>query len=103
MGSAEAESWRRCRSNRVEELAEAVPGCVRAGRPRSQVGILSSLLPIKGARAALPGRSPADAAQPSRLVALRGPSCVFVDNSSFFVSGEHNHVIRRLPVPETLG
>ena len=25
MGSAEAESWRRCRSSRVEEMAEALP------------------------------------------------------------------------------
>ena len=40
MGSADAESWRRCRSSRVEELAEAVPGLVRAGRPRSRVGFI---------------------------------------------------------------
>ena len=40
MGSAEAESWRRCRSSRVEELAEAVPKRVRAGRPRSRVGCI---------------------------------------------------------------
>ena len=38
MGPAEAASWRRCRSTRVEQLAEAVPGRVRAGRPRSRVG-----------------------------------------------------------------
>ena len=37
MGSAEAESWRRYRSSRVEEMAEAVPRLVRAGRPRSRV------------------------------------------------------------------
>ena len=40
MGSAEADSWRRCRSTRVEEMAEAVPRLVRAGRPRSRVGFL---------------------------------------------------------------
>ena len=31
MGSVEAESWLRCRSIRVEEMAEAVSGFVRAG------------------------------------------------------------------------
>ena len=35
-GQAEGEPGRRCRSIQVEELAEAVPGIVRAGRPRSQ-------------------------------------------------------------------
>ena len=29
---------RRCRSSRVEEMAEAVPRIVRASRPRSRVG-----------------------------------------------------------------
>ncbi len=37
MGPAEAEPWRCCRSIRVEEMGEAIPGFVRAGRPRSQV------------------------------------------------------------------
>ncbi len=37
MGPAEAEPWRRCRSIRVEEMGEAIPGFVRAGRPRSRV------------------------------------------------------------------
>ena len=37
MGPAEAEPWRRCRSIRVEEMGEAMPGFVRAGRPRSRV------------------------------------------------------------------
>ena len=41
-GSAQAESWRHCRSSRVEEMAETVPTDVRAGRPRSRVGFLSS-------------------------------------------------------------
>ena len=36
MGWAEAESRRRCLSSRLEEMAEAVPGLVRAGRPRSR-------------------------------------------------------------------
>ena len=36
MGPAEAEPWRRCRSIRVEEMGEAIPGFVRAGRPRSR-------------------------------------------------------------------
>ena len=40
MGSAQSEQWRRCRSTRVEEMTEAVPGPVRAGRPRSRVGFI---------------------------------------------------------------
>ena len=40
MGLAEAEFWRRCRSIQVEEMAEAVPESVRAGRPRSRVGFI---------------------------------------------------------------
>ncbi|MCY3758049.1 MAG: hypothetical protein OXG96_10030, partial [Acidobacteria bacterium] len=40
MDSAEAEPGRRCRSTRVEKLAEAVPRRVRAGRPRSRVGFI---------------------------------------------------------------
>ena len=40
MGSAEAESWHRCRSSPVEEMAEAVPRLVRAGRPRSGVDFI---------------------------------------------------------------
>ena len=36
MGPAEAEPWRRCRSIRVEEMGEAIPRFVRAGRPRSR-------------------------------------------------------------------
>ena len=40
MGPAEAEPWRRCRSPQVEEMGEAVPGFVRAGRPRSRVGFI---------------------------------------------------------------
>ena len=39
MGSAEAGSWRRCRSSRVEEMAEAVPRIVRAGRPALPGGL----------------------------------------------------------------
>ena len=35
-GQAEGEPGRRCRSIQVEEMAEAVPVIVRAGRPRSQ-------------------------------------------------------------------
>ena len=40
MGSAKAESRPRCRSTPVEEMAEAVPNMVRAGRPRSRVGFI---------------------------------------------------------------
>ena len=36
---------------------------------------------LDGARAGLPGRTPADAAEPSPLPALRGPSGNFVDRS----------------------
>ena len=39
IGWAEGEPWRRCRSIQVEEMAKAVPGLVRAGRPRSQEAI----------------------------------------------------------------
>ncbi len=37
MDSDKAESWRRCRSSRVEEMAEAARRRMRAGRPRSRV------------------------------------------------------------------
>ena len=40
MGPAEAESWHSCQSIPVEEIAKGVPGRVRAGRPRSRVGII---------------------------------------------------------------
>ena len=40
MGPAEAEAGRRCRLIPVEEMAEAVPGLVRAGRPRSREAII---------------------------------------------------------------
>ena len=36
IGQAEGEPWRRCRLIQVGEMAEAVPGLVRAGRPRSR-------------------------------------------------------------------
>ena len=36
IGQAEGEPWRRCRLIQVGEMAQAVPGLVRAGRPRSQ-------------------------------------------------------------------
>ena len=36
-GQAEGEPGRRCRSIQAEEMAEAVPDFVRAGRPRSRV------------------------------------------------------------------
>ena len=37
---AEGESWRRFRLIQVGEMAEAVPGLVRAGRPRSREAII---------------------------------------------------------------
>ena len=40
IGQAEGEPWRRCRLIQVGEMAEAVPGLVRAGRPRSQEAII---------------------------------------------------------------
>ena len=40
IGQAEGEPWRRCRLIQVGEMAEAVPGLVRAGRPRSQQAII---------------------------------------------------------------
>ena len=40
MGPAEAEAGRRYRLIPVEEMAEAVPGLVRAGRPRSREAVI---------------------------------------------------------------
>ena len=40
IGRAEGEPWRRSRSMQVEEMAKALPGLVRAGRPRSQEAII---------------------------------------------------------------
>ena len=40
IGQAEGEPWRRSRLIQVGETAEAVPGLVRAGRPRSQEAII---------------------------------------------------------------
>ena len=40
IGQAEGEPWRRCRLMQVGEMAEAVPGLVRAGRPRSQEAVI---------------------------------------------------------------
>ena len=39
-GQAEGEPWRRSRLIQVGEMAEAVPGLVRAGRPRSREAII---------------------------------------------------------------
>ena len=64
----------------------AGPGCARTGAggtPALPGGPPPTLLLHKEARAGLPGRSPADAAEPSCLVALRDPSCHFVDHSWF--------------------
>ena len=40
-GQAEGEPRRRCRLIQVVEMAEAVPGIVRVGRPRSQEVVIS--------------------------------------------------------------
>ena len=48
MGPAEAEPWRCCRSIRVEEMGEAIPGFVRAGRPRSRVEPALTRSPASG-------------------------------------------------------
>ena len=40
IGQAEGETWRRFRLIQVGEMAEAVPGLVRAGRPRSREAII---------------------------------------------------------------
>ena len=40
IGQAEGEPWFHSRSIQVGEMAEAVPGLVRAGRPRSQEAII---------------------------------------------------------------
>ena len=40
IGQAEGEPWRRSRLIQVGEMAEAVPGLVRAGRPRSREAVI---------------------------------------------------------------
>ena len=40
IGQAEGEPWRRSRLIQVRKMVEAVPGLVRAGRPRSQEAII---------------------------------------------------------------
>ena len=40
IGQAEGEPWRRSRLIQVGEMVEAVPGLVRAGRPRSREAII---------------------------------------------------------------
>ena len=50
MGPAEAEAGRRCRLIPVEEMAEAAGGFVRAGRPRSRVGMLPLRRDTKGTK-----------------------------------------------------
>ena len=40
IGQAEGEPWRRSRLMQVGEMSQAVPGLVRAGRPRSQEAII---------------------------------------------------------------
>ena len=60
---------------RVDRAGGAGPGCARTGAggtPALPGGPPPTLLLHKEARAGLPGRSPADAAEPSCLVSLRG-------------------------------
>ena len=89
---SEEEPWGRCRSIQVGEMAEAVPGIVRARRPRSQEAIIHTInrkqglhpvqewgkepcaglknhSPLEG-ESARPGRSP----QSSRRGGKRGAS-----------------------------
>ena len=81
-GKARGDPRRRCRSNRVAEMPEAVPDMVRAGRPRSRVGILFTtnrnhgLHPAqesgKAPRSALDNHSPleGESARPGRMPAV---------------------------------
>ena len=81
MGPADAEPWHRCRSTRVEEMAEAVPGFVRAGRPRSRGASSKDIVPPR-LRYRRSIRAPLVVeGGPSVFVSLRGPSCPFVDYS----------------------
>ncbi len=50
IGQAEGEPWRRSRLIQVGEMAEAVPGLVRAGRPRSQQAFIPSHRHTKGTK-----------------------------------------------------
>ena len=74
MGPADAEPWHRCRSTRVEEMAEAVPGFVRAGRPRSRGASSKDIVPPRS-RYRRSIRAPLVVeGGPSVFVSLRGPS-----------------------------
>ena len=55
---------------------------MRAGRPRSRVGLLPSLLLLERAPAGLPGRSPCRCGGTG---SLGGPSCNFVNHSFFLL------------------
>ena len=48
LGRAEPASWHRRRSSRLGEIGEAVPIIVRAGRPRSRVGLIPRRRRSKG-------------------------------------------------------
>ena len=50
IGRAEGEPWRRSRLIQVGEMAEAVPGLVRAGRPRSQEAVIPRPRHTKGTK-----------------------------------------------------
>ena len=85
--------------------AGRVAGChiaeIRAARNGSACGrdaraagwrLFPSLLLLDGARAGLPGRTPADAAEPSPLLALRVPSCNIVDDSFSLLFQNRSHL-----------
>ena len=77
MGPAEEEPWRLCRSIRVEEMGEAVPGFLRAGRPRSRGTSSHDMVTPRGQNC----RS-----TPGPLVFEGGPSLfVFIRVHSWFV------------------
>ena len=94
MGPAEAESWRRCRSTQVVQMAEAVPGRVRAGRPRSRVGCPNpvALLPPRCSGRALPFSMPIDTyGRRWSLKQVHRSSCPweFIRGSSSFQYDDH--------------
>ena len=85
IGQPQGKQRRRCRLIQVGERDGAAPGLVRAGRPRSQERISLKSQSTINSRPRCQVVPVADYLSP--FVALRRPSCPFVDNS-FFVSGK---------------
>ena len=78
IGQAEGEPWRRSRLIQVGEMAEAVPGLVRAGRPRSQEPSSHDIVTPRAQNCRRIVVPFVVEGGPSVLVSLRVPSCPFL-------------------------